>query len=90
MRNITIKVSDEIYQQARVAAANRNMSVSALFRAFILTIERKPDRNQPDGRHFQESFPPLPECFLEESAQRMSDSHFREIDEYVRKHGRYL
>ena len=35
MRNITVAVSDEIYKRARIAAAERDTSVSALVKAFL-------------------------------------------------------
>ncbi|WP_058188035.1 CopG family transcriptional regulator [Terracidiphilus gabretensis] len=42
MPNITIQVSDELYQHARLAAARRNMSVSAMIRALLLTTQNDP------------------------------------------------
>ena len=35
MRNITVSVDDETYRRARVAAAERDTSVSALVRAYL-------------------------------------------------------
>ena len=35
MRNITVAVDDETYKRARVAAAERDTSVSALVKAFL-------------------------------------------------------
>jgi post-segregation antitoxin (ccd killing protein) len=35
VRNITVSVEDEIYKRARVAAAQRDTSVSALVKAFL-------------------------------------------------------
>ena len=35
MRNITVAVDDETYRRARVAAAERDTSVSALVRAYL-------------------------------------------------------
>ena len=35
MRNITVSVADEIYKRARIAAAERDTSVSALVKAYL-------------------------------------------------------
>jgi hypothetical protein len=35
MRNITVAVDDETYKRARIAAAGRDTSVSALVKAFL-------------------------------------------------------
>lgn len=42
MKNITVSVDDEVYRQAKIAAAVRSTSVSALVRSFLegLTTER--------------------------------------------------
>jgi hypothetical protein len=85
MRNFTIQVTDDIYHHARVAAANRNMSVSALFRAFILTLEKQPNPNQPDGNHFQENFPALGDPLLEEKVNRMAAIHLATVERYMRR-----
>ncbi len=38
MKNITVSLSDEIYRRARVKAAERDTSVSALVRQFLITL----------------------------------------------------
>ena len=38
MKNITVSVSEEIYERARVKAAERDSSVSALVRDFLLSL----------------------------------------------------
>ncbi len=38
MKNITIALDDETYRKARVAAAQRDASVSALVKKFLLTL----------------------------------------------------
>lgn len=38
MKNITVSVDDHLYQQARVRAAQRNRSVSALVREFLAAL----------------------------------------------------
>lgn len=36
MKNITVSVPDEVYRQARIRAAERDTSVSALVREFLV------------------------------------------------------
>jgi hypothetical protein len=38
MKNITISVDDELYRQARIKAAERSTSLSAMFKAFLLQL----------------------------------------------------
>lgn len=40
MKNITLSIPDHIYQQARIAAAERNMSLSALVREYLGSLQR--------------------------------------------------
>lgn len=41
MKNITVSVEDEIYRRARVKAAERETSVSALVRQFLLAVAQE-------------------------------------------------
>lgn len=43
MRNITVSVPDEVYRQARVRAAERGESVSALVARFLAELSRADD-----------------------------------------------
>jgi plasmid stability protein len=38
VKNITVSVPDDIYRQARIKAAERDTSVSALVREFLLSL----------------------------------------------------
>lgn len=38
MKNITIAVDGELYRQARIKAAERSSSLSAMFKAFLLQL----------------------------------------------------
>ena len=38
MKNITVSVDDEVYRQARIKAAERDTSVSALVRQFLVEL----------------------------------------------------
>ena len=61
MPHITIKVSDELLQHTRRAAANRNMTVSALLRAFLTTLDKAPAQGRTDNQLFHHYFPQQPE-----------------------------
>ena len=41
VKNITVSVPDEVYRQARIAAAQRDTSVSALVRTFLCSLDDK-------------------------------------------------
>lgn len=43
MKNITLKIDDETYRKARVHAAERGTSVSALVREFLGTLGSNPE-----------------------------------------------
>ena len=43
MKNITVTVDDETYRQARVYAAQRDTSVSALVKGYLSDLSRKDD-----------------------------------------------
>ena len=73
MPNITIQVSDELYQHARLAAALRNMSVSALIRALLLTIQKDPGQPIPPGHAFEDRFRPLGEFNIALEAETLAD-----------------
>lgn len=41
MKNITVAVDDEVYRRARVKAAERDTSVSALVRQFLIDLAQE-------------------------------------------------
>ena len=41
MKNITVSVPDGVYRQARIVAAERDTSISALVRDFLASLPRK-------------------------------------------------
>ena len=43
MKNITVSVDDEVYRRARVKAAERETSVSALVRRFLVDLAAETD-----------------------------------------------
>lgn len=43
MRNVTVSLPDEAYRRARVVAASRDTSVSALVREFLETLDAQTD-----------------------------------------------
>ena len=48
MRNITVSVDDETYTQARIVAAHRDTSVSALVREFLAGLTTGVERRDVD------------------------------------------
>jgi len=46
VKNITVSVPDETYRAARVAAAERGTSVSAVVREFLDEFSGRPDRRE--------------------------------------------
>jgi len=54
MRNITVAVDNETYTRARVAAAERDTSVSALVRAYLEQLaEHETETERLKGRRFR-------------------------------------
>ena len=43
MRNVTVSVPDEVYRQARIRAAERGRSVSALVADYLASLNETPD-----------------------------------------------
>ena len=50
MRNITVSVDDETYRQARVVAAQRGTSVSALVREFLTGLNAGVEQRDVDWK----------------------------------------
>ena len=86
MPNITIQVSDELYQHARLSAARRNMTVSALLRALLLTLQQRPEEATPNGQAFDDHFKTMPEFSVEHEAEKTKMAQYyknRELYENV-------
>ena len=43
MKNITVTVGDDVYRRARIKAAERDTSVSALVRQFLVDLTKEAD-----------------------------------------------
>ena len=52
MKNITVSVDDETYRQARIIAAERGTSVSAIVREFLGNLSM--EKNQPPKSKLKE------------------------------------
>ncbi len=58
MKNITVSLDDETYRRARVIAAQRDMSVSALVKQFLVELasgESETERLKREERALRES-----------------------------------
>jgi hypothetical protein len=76
MPNITIQVTDELYQHARLSAARRNMSVSALLRALLLTLQQRPEETIPAGQTFDDRFKTMPEFSVQREAEELAMAQY--------------
>jgi hypothetical protein len=54
VKNITIALDDETYRKARIVAAQRDSSVSALVKRFVLTLTEQAPAS-PDLKRAQEA-----------------------------------
>jgi hypothetical protein len=60
MRNITVSVDDDIYKRARIAAAERDTSVSALVKAYLVQLasrETETERLKRQEREIRNRIP---------------------------------
>lgn len=49
MKNITVAVDDEVYRAARIVAAERSTSVSALVRGYLRVLATRDDGQEEDS-----------------------------------------
>jgi hypothetical protein len=85
MPNITIKVTDALYQHARSAAASRSMTVSGLLRAFLLHIDQQaPAESKDELQAFSQTFPPAPATDLTSEIERFRKHRLSRLEEEVR------
>ena len=88
MPNITIQVSEELYQHARLSAARRNMTVSALLRALLLTLPQDPGQETPEGQRFEDRFKTMSELYREREAEELVIEQHRKSRSFI-DHARY-
>jgi hypothetical protein len=74
MRNLTIQLSDELYQHARRSASNRNLTLSALVRNFFTTLDQTPAENQNDSDLFNQLFPNQPQMNMKFEYKRLAQA----------------
>lgn len=60
MKNITVSVSEEVYRRARVLAAEKNTSVSALVREFLCGLTQEESDFERKLRRQEELIETLP------------------------------
>ena len=65
MRNITVCVTDEIYHHARLCAARRDLTVSAMVRKFFESVREFPHKYYGNGDPYAKPADdtPLPPLF---------------------------
>ena len=49
MKNVTVSVKEEVYRRARIKAAERDTSVSALIKGFLIALASE----EPDARRLE-------------------------------------
>jgi hypothetical protein len=49
MKNVTVSVQEEVYRRARIKAAERDTSVSALIKGFLIALASE----EPDARRLE-------------------------------------
>ncbi len=76
MPNITVQVSDELYQHARLSAARRNMTVSALIRGLLLTLPQRAEDLVPEGKSFADQFKTMPEFEIQREADELAIAQY--------------
>jgi hypothetical protein len=85
MPNITIQVSEELYQHARLSAARRNMTVSALVRALLLTLQQRPEETTAKGESFDDRFKTMPEFSIQREAEERAIAQYYKNRELYEK-----
>jgi hypothetical protein len=64
MPNITLSISAELYHHARICAARRDLSISALVRKFLQSLMEKPHHSAASRvRVLKKPRTPLPPLF---------------------------
>jgi hypothetical protein len=71
MRNITVSITDEVYRQARIWAAENNTSISAAVEYMLENVRsilnaRKPPSQPRRGNRFPVPPPPRPDMSCDE------------------------
>ena len=56
MRNVTVSLPDEVYRSAKIKAAERNTSLSALVRQFLQSLGEEEDEFQKLERLQEQAF----------------------------------
>jgi len=97
MRNITVSITDEVYRQARIWAAENNTSISAAVEYMLENVRsilqaRKPPRQSRRGNRFPVPPTPLPDLsgdpvmeFLSHTPSRFSVRATRSRTEFSQR-----
>jgi hypothetical protein len=77
MKNITVTVDDEIYRQARIVAAERNQTVTALVREYLQSLQPAQASHEENVRRLFEA--------LDQSRNTRSVGRLRREELYDRR-----
>jgi len=80
MKNITVSVDDEIYRRARVKAAERNSSVSALVKGFLLEFAAEEPESERRKRLQRETLAAIRASQIFRAGDRLSRDELHERD----------
>jgi len=77
VKNITVSVPEPVYRRARVKAAERDRSVSALVREFLTALADEAESDFQRRRRLQDLVLARPRRFRAESRLRRAELHER-------------
>ena len=80
MRNITVSLDDETYRRARIKAAERNSSVSALVKGFLLQLTAEESGFERRRRLQRETLAAILASQTFRAADRLSRDEIHERD----------
>jgi plasmid stability protein len=80
MKNITVSLDDELYRRARIKAAEKNTSVSALVRGFLVGMATEESETERRKRLQNETLAAIRTCQDFRAADRLSRDEIHDRD----------